>query len=135
MLETAVLIDLQGNPLYWHTPLGRSSVFLPDSRDLWEVIWEHRHTLAGIAHSHPGGGAPWPSWEDLTTFAAVEDGLGQRLVWWITTRDQLDAFVWRGPHQHHYARIPAQGSAHHNWLEELRQRSHLPPPPGQRIWW
>ena len=41
--------------------------------------------LAGVAHSHPGGGIPTPSWEDLTTFAAVEDGLGQRLVWWIVS--------------------------------------------------
>lgn len=86
-VEAGVLLDLNQQPLYWHIPPDRSGGALPDSRDLWDVIWENRNNISGFAHSHPGGGVPGPSHTDITTFAAVESGLGKRLIWWIISSD------------------------------------------------
>jgi hypothetical protein len=89
--EAGVVIDIHGEPLYWHLPVNRSMGSLPDSRSLWDVLWnaEMDGVLAGFAHSHPGTGTPQPSHEDLTTFRAIEDGLGRELKWWITSANVL----------------------------------------------
>ena len=102
MLEAAAVIDITGAPIHWHLPAGRTAVHLPDSRSLWEVLWESRSRLAGVAHTHPGAGLPVPSWEDLTTFSACEEGLGKRLDWWIATADQVRVFRWVGPTPYRY---------------------------------
>lgn len=94
MIETGVLVDKQGAPLHWHTPANRTSTALPDSRDLWEMIWKHRANLLGFAHTHPGRGVPGPSDTDLTTFAAVEEGLGLRLNWWVVNEDNIIVIRW-----------------------------------------
>ena len=91
-LETALLVDTALNPIMWHEPLGRSSVYLPDSRALWEAIWENRDRLLGIAHTHPGAGFPRPSQEDLSTFRAVDQALGKVLLWWIVTSDKIEEY-------------------------------------------
>jgi hypothetical protein len=129
--ETGVLVNLKGEPIHWHLPPGRNSAFLPDSRDLWGVIWENRNEVLGFAHSHPGQGTPYPSLEDLTTFAAVETGLGKRLLWWICTEDNLSTFTWNGPGAHQYARVwyweddyKFQVSPSPVWLGKLRQLSY-----------
>ncbi len=124
MLETAVLIDLGGAPLYWHAPAGRSSAAIPDSRALWEALWLHRFELLGVAHTHPGSGVPSPSCEDLTTFAAVEAGLGVRLVWWIATMQEVVALRHIGPGRYDYG-VDAQrfGAERSGWLGELRRLS------------
>jgi hypothetical protein len=91
MMETGVVINTNGEPVYWHEPNGRSSGSLPDSRDLWNVLWRAHQDgwLAGVAHSHPGSGVPHPSHEDTTTFIAIEKALGRALSWWITSADRL----------------------------------------------
>jgi hypothetical protein len=89
MIEAGVVLGFDEEPLYWHTPPGRSGGSLPDSRSLWDVLWEHRDDLMGFAHTHPGAGVPGPSHTDLTTFAAVEAGLGVRLLWWIVSSDHV----------------------------------------------
>jgi len=97
MKEAAVLIDLEGHPFYWHMPNDRSGAAIPDSRPLWDVIWENRARLSGIAHTHPGyDPKPMPSHEDLTTFAAIEAGLGKRLKWWLVTGYQSSIVTWQG---------------------------------------
>jgi len=89
MIEVGVVIDKNGVPIYWHLPPGRSGGSIPDSRQLWDVIWEHRDRIMGFAHSHPGSGPTGPSQTDLTTFLAIEQALGKRLCWWISSSDQL----------------------------------------------
>jgi proteasome lid subunit RPN8/RPN11 len=91
---------------------------LPDSRELWDVIWKHRERLAGVAHSHPGGGVPGPSHEDVTTFSAVELALGRRLDWWITSADAVVVGRWEGPHKYDYRaeRVEPEPA----WTERLR---------------
>lgn len=96
-IETAVVIDKNMRPLHWHLPPGRSSVYIPDSRDLWEVMWENRDNLLGVAHSHPGFGLARPSWEDITTFQACEEALGKRLDWWIITQSSIELFRYQEP--------------------------------------
>ncbi len=120
MVETAVVVEPNGAVLYWHEPRRRTATALPDSRALWLVLWEARERLGGVAHTHPGVGPPHPSAEDLTTFAACEEGLGRRLSWWIATATDCVAFVWVGPGRLDYTPAPA---GHTPWLDELRTRS------------
>ena len=143
-LEAAVLIDLDFKPIYWHLPQGRSSTYIPDSRSFWDVIWENRENLLVIAHTHPGKGRLMPSSEDISTFRAVEAGLGQRLRWWIANADNLMELVsskmlgWDGPDKYVYTDYlhPELGSVpqlyapmhlglkeHPEWLHELRKVS------------
>ena len=103
-LETGVVLDQQGDPLYWHTPSGRTVASLPDSQDLWEIFWNHRRLVSGFAHSHPSGMAV-PSHTDLTTFSAVELGLGRKLDWWIVTPELLTLTRWVGRKRLHYKTI------------------------------
>lgn len=106
-MEAGVVIDKNLSPIHWHLPPGRTGGSLPDSRNLWDVIWENRDIVQGFAHSHPGSGAPAPSGTDLSTFVAVEAALGRRLDWWITSSDRLlilhhteDALPPWGKHTH-----------------------------------
>lgn len=121
-MEAGVLIGLDKEPIYWHLPEDRSFAFLPDSRKLWDIIWENRKNTLGFAHSHPGDGIPGPSYEDITTFAAVEAALGKRLIWWITSSDSLVHVIWIGPAKYRY-------NTYHNkyykpvWLQRLREES------------
>lgn len=99
MIEAGVVIDKHENALFWHLPEGRTSGSLPDSRTLWQVLWEafKADTLLGFAHSHPGSGVPGPSYSDVTTFAAIEAALGKRLHWWIASLDHVVLIRWSGP--------------------------------------
>ena len=128
MMEVAVVIDKRGRPIHWHLPPGRSAVGIPDTRDLWDVLWENRTNLAGIAHSHPGSGKTGPSMTDLTTFAACESGLGVRLNWWITTSDRLIKLAWRGPERLDYVawgvQNPHISRMSNRWVGELRRLSY-----------
>jgi len=87
MKEALVVMNLYGDILYSHLPNDRTSHSLPDSRKLWEFLWENRKDIWKVAHSHPGGGVPSPSAEDLSTFSAIEAGLGKRLFWFILSED------------------------------------------------
>jgi proteasome lid subunit RPN8/RPN11 len=119
MLEVGVLIGLDGSPIFWHEPPERTAVSLPDSRKLWDVIWENRKTISGFAHSHPGSGIPCPSEEDITTFAAIEAGLGTRLNWWITSSDRMIVCRWDSVCNYINYKIEQEPI----WASELRKRS------------
>lgn len=94
--EAAVVVDVDGAVTFSWAPPGRTSVHIPDGRQLWDHILEHRETVKGVAHMHPGSGVPEPSHEDTTTFAAIERGLGRRLAWWIVTENACTLFMWNG---------------------------------------
>lgn len=121
MTEVGVVVGPAGLALHWHLPPDRSAGALPDSRPLWDVLWERRAEVVGFAHSHPGSGWPGPSWTDLTTFAAIEAGLGRRLRWWITSADRVVEVAWKGPDKHDYAVEERDDSF--PWLGELHRRS------------
>lgn len=120
MREAAVVVGL-GKALYWHLPIGRTASALPDSQALWAFLWDHRSVVEGVAHSHPGKGDPHPSMEDLTTFSALELGLGRRLSWWITSEDRLVKVRWVGPDTYAY-RVEST-TEHPEWLDRLRTLS------------
>lgn len=96
MNEVGLVFNRQGLAIYWHLPLGRTATSLPDSRELWEILWQHRAELGGFAHSHPWRGRPDPSMTDITTFEALELGLGRQLLWPIVTLDEVSYFARRG---------------------------------------
>ena len=122
MIEVAMVFDRWGDPLFWHLPPGRSAGAIPDSRDLWQVLWEHRRVLGGVAHTHPWRGSPEPSSTDLTTFAAVEAGLGRRLLWLVVTFDQVRYLQWCGPGPHDYDQ-PGLRRMRVAGIQELRRLS------------
>lgn len=114
MIETAFVFDREGRVLRYHLPDGRTGGSIPDSRDLWDLMWNWRETLGGVAHTHPGSGRPSPSHTDVTTFAACERGLGRRLVWPIASSDRITFWVWTGPGEHDYRqprRLPFSSEA------------------------
>jgi hypothetical protein len=94
VIEAAFVFDKEGKVIHWHEPPGRSGGSLPDSANLWNVLWENRHRLGGVAHSHPWNGSTSPSPTDRTTFAAVEAGLGTRLIWPIVSMTHVYIFGW-----------------------------------------
>jgi len=121
-MEAGVVVGKAGEPIYWHAPKGRTAAYLPDSPTLWQVLWHNRTVLQGFAHSHPGSGYPHPSHEDVTTFAAVESGLGKRLDWWIATEDELSLVRWAGPGRLDYTTWFSPTSEP-EWVGELRKLS------------
>lgn len=122
MIETGAVITGNG-VAFWHLPKNRTVSSLPDSRTLWEVLWDLRtEDFLGFAHSHPGRGEPSPSMTDLTTFAAVETGLGRRLHWWITSEDQFVEILWEGPHRLEYKKGLIEPF---DWVYRLRELSNF----------
>ena len=94
MIESALVFDNQGRVIRYHLPQGRTSGSIPDTRDLWEVLWKWRAQLGGVAHTHPWKGRATPSQTDVTTFRACEQALGQLLKWPVVTFDDIGIFVW-----------------------------------------
>jgi hypothetical protein len=129
MIETGVVVTAAGS-VFWHLPPGRTGGGIPDTRTLWEVLWEHRKDEGlGFAHTHPGSGVPGPSHTDVTTFSAVERGLGRRLTWWITNSSNTVALHWTGPGEHDYA--PSVVTDEPDWVEQLRKHSEEEKEDGQ----
>lgn len=124
-METAVVLDRDWRPIHFHAPAGRTAGSLPDSQDLWQVIWDNRSRLLGVAHSHPDGGVPSPSYTDVTTFAAIESALGVRLIWPIVTVDVAKVFVWYGPKPLAYDvwGSPLTLAMQQSWVEQLLKLS------------
>ena len=126
MMETAMVFDKFGSVIRWHEPADRSSGALPDSRSLWDFLWENRNNLGGVAHTHPWNGEVWPSATDLTTFRAVERGLGVKLIWPVVTFTAIKYYVWDEEDESYATTQPdfAEGSHWIQNLEELRRKSH-----------
>lgn len=124
-VEIGLVLDWTGQELHWHEPPGRSAGHIPDSHDLWEFLFENRGVISGFAHSHPGSGAVGPSYEDVTTFAAVEAGLGLRLDWWILNADSMVLVRWAGPDRLDYSVTPVAPVP--MWADYLRRRSGMEP--------
>ena len=84
--EVCLLIANDG-AIVW-SDVGPSASALPDSRDRWEAIWNHRHVLAEIVHSHPIGPRAF-SREDETTMEALDLALGRPLRFSVLAPDGL----------------------------------------------
>ncbi len=147
-IEAGVVIDNEGQALFWHEPQNRTGGSLPDSSTPWDVLWNNRDNISGFAHSHPGYGMPSPSYTDITTFAAVEAALGKRLLWPIISGDAIAVFEWCGPGKHDYQLIYSSRGVLNSmfvqdankaaslsliqpnyeeppWVDELRKRSNF----------
>ena len=124
MMETALVFDRNGKTICFHEPAGRSGGSIPDTRSLWDVLWENRANLGGVAHTHPWDGPAHPSHTDLTTFDAIERGLGQKLLWPVVTFTDV-AYV--ESYLDHYSerqwRFTSSVPYEIEGIEELRARS------------
>jgi hypothetical protein len=85
MKETVLVFDDHGKTICFFEPEGRTSGSIPDTRSLWDILWDNRDRLGGVAHTHPWDGPASPSGTDRTTFEAIERGLGKHLLWPVVT--------------------------------------------------
>lgn len=127
MIEAGVVLDRQGLPAFWHLPDGRSACHLPDSRNLWNILWSERDHISGFAHTHPGDGICEASSTDLTTFAAIEAALGRRLDWWIVNAGTKGVrhtvlYRWEGATPGNYVKTVLWTDAF-PWVRRLRELS------------
>ncbi len=123
-MEDAAVVARDGTVRYWHSPENRAYAALPDSPELWDVIWGSREEIEGIAHTHPGEGYPVPSRTDLTTFEAVEKGIGRRIKWWILSANLSVLLEWN-PENPGYDVTSFLFPEHEPpWMRDLRRRSY-----------
>jgi len=94
-----------------------SATRIPDERERWETIWQHREEITEIVHSHPGDFLDF-SHEDLTTMEAVEAGTGKVFTWSIVTKG---GFLSRKAQQDH------QRDDAPWWLDLMRKLSYGEP--------
>ena len=94
MIETAMVFAKGGNPIFWLSPNGCTSGSIPDSEVLWDRIWRNRAIIGGVAPTHPWDGTTGISTTYQTTFAAIEAGLGERLIWPIVTMTHVNYFSY-----------------------------------------
>lgn len=128
MIETGVVLDKNGEVLFWHEPPGRTSGSIPDDPDLWTRIWEARDIIGGHAHTHPWAGPAYPSEEDLTTYLAIERGLGRKLQWYVVTMTEAARIVIDVVYPAQGLRTPFIGWTAlpidpPAWVNELRNKS------------
>jgi hypothetical protein len=100
-----------------------SATSIPDERERWDAIWEHRHEITEIAHSHPGEFLDF-SHEDLTTMEAVEAGTGKTFTWSIVTKT---GFLSRKDGKDRLREDPPW------WLSLIRRLSYDEPRPHKTI--
>lgn len=120
--EAALVFDKEGKTMVWHIPEGSSAGSIPDSRSLWEFLMENKDRIGGVAHTHPWEGAAWPSSTDVTTFSAIERGLGKRFVWPVVTFSEIKSFVWVGPDLYDYGLREETPPIDANGLRERSRR-------------
>ena len=122
--ETRLVFDQQGQTILWPNDPERSKAYLPDSQSLWDFLWDNRERLGGVAHTHPWEGEVWASHTDVTTFSAIEKGLGRRLLWPIVTFTHMEVFQWVGPGDYDYAPL-RNPPVSVEGIEDLRRRSRM----------
>lgn len=123
-IETAAVIGTGNTVIYMHEPPGRSAAYLPDSQSLWDIVWESRSSVVGIAHTHPGTGYPGPSRTDLSTFEAMEKGLGKHLKWWILSASHSILLEWNPGNPGYDITSFLFPDQEPGWMIELRRRSY-----------
>ena len=125
MIEVGVVFDSWGHAIYWHHPAENSMGAIPDSRDLWDVLWDHRDDLGGVAHTHPWDGPTGPSGTDVTTFAAIEVGLGNTLLWPIVTMTHVAYFCQNVLTKEYVDAGPVNFQNMDHWLDNIKKLRHL----------
>lgn len=92
MIEVALVFDKEGKTICFHD--GQSAGSIVDSRSLWDILWENRDRLGGVAHTHPWDGEAHYSHTDVTTFRAIDNALGKNLLWPVVTFTEVGYFQW-----------------------------------------
>lgn len=125
MREMVLVFDTEGWAIFWKGPKGSSEGYVEDSDLLWDRIWHERAHIGGVAHTHPWNGEAHPSQTDVTTWAAIEAGLGKRLLWPIVTMTEVKYFVFN-PVTKNYVEATSTFADRQWWkdnIDELRLTS------------
>lgn len=119
MIEVAMVFTKEGKMIYLQP--GSSAGSVADSCRLWDEIWENRKIVGGVAHTHPWTGTTRPSYEDVTTFRAIEAGLGELLLWPIITFTHVNYFSYIKPGYEEIAYVDFRDESHwHRLINTLR---------------
>lgn len=121
-----MVFDVEGRAIFWLGPNGCSAGAIEDSHTLWDRIWRNREIIGGVAHTHPWEGQTHPSNTDETTFAAIEAGLGKRLLWPIVTMTHVCFFCHNAVTEKYVPAGPIEFRGANWWIEnviELRRLS------------
>lgn len=124
MIEVAMVFDKEGRPIFWPSTGTETSGSIPDDRSLWDYIWENRERIGGVAHTHPWSGEAHPSHTDLTTYAAIEAGLGKRLCWPVVTMTEVRYFGYADPAQD-YEEYTPEFAVNEAWLHGINEMRRL----------
>lgn len=124
--EAAFVFNERGEVTLWHTPNDRAGGAIPDSYDLWQFLWDTRHDLGGVAHTHPWKGTTGASGTDITTFSGIELGLGKKLNWLIVTFTHVVMYHWAGPGKYDYVLSPRRFRVEEGAIEKIRDLSRIP---------
>jgi len=128
-IEAAAIISAdEKEVLCWHLPEGRSEVGVPDTTSHLLDLLHSSQCMAGTAHSHPGLGVPAPSWEDITTYAAIDKYFRRRFKYWIASMDRAVVVTWCGPRKYDYDVAILDEGKEPGWVTELRRKSQGPDP-------
>jgi hypothetical protein len=123
MIEVAMVFDKDGKAIFWPSVPG-SAGSIPDNRNLWDRLWESRDILGGVAHTHPWDGPSGPSGTDVTTFAAIEAGLGQTLVWPIVTMTHI-SYYERSDGDYRLHLYPPHFEESEEWMKNIEEMRRL----------
>lgn len=123
MLEASCAVDLSENEAICYYEPRYSSVYIPDSQEYWDIVWENKDNIAGIAHSHPGNGIPNPSFNlDIKSFSSLDIGFGRKLKYWIISSTDVVVVQWVGPELYDF-KIELE-TRNLLWIQKLREISH-----------
>jgi len=125
MIELAMVFAKDGSALFWLGPNGCTSGSVPDSHVLWDRIWRNREVIGGVAHTHPGDGPTGASHTDLTTFAAIESGLGKRLIWPIVSSTHVSFFQYWELSKSYVDSKNVDFRDMNHWFEVVKTLRHL----------
>jgi len=131
MLEMVLVFDTEGRAIFWKGPKGSFEGYVQDSELLWDRIWSARDRIGGVAHTHPWAGEAHPSYIDVTTFEAIERGLGQRLLWPIVTMTEVGYFHWNLARGYERTKSPFEGNPW--WIDNVEELRRVSGGPSLRV--
>ena len=116
--EALIVTDNDDNVLLSMT----GEVTRVDANHLWSELLRLRPLIKTIAHSHPGGGQPAASIEDITTFFGMNLSGFRHVEWVIMTRDRTGWFKPNGAWQ--YSIYTRDIIANRPWAAQLWRMSY-----------
>jgi hypothetical protein len=120
MTPTGALIDTSNRVLYWLKPL---TLAWTENKPFWDTFWKNRDRVIGFAYTQTGHTiCPFPSYDQITMFAAAEAAIEKRLQWWIVDESACSLARWDGRYRLDYFTMRVFDPI---WVGALREKSGI----------